>query len=441
MSCEMNNRPSLLLADDEAIIRDKLCMMIGDTFTIHQASTATQARQAALSDYDAVLLDIVFPDGNGIELCREIKRRDPHATVLVNSSMESVDAWNQAFEAGADGYLEKRELLGLDPRKIVLTIENLMERNRLRRQTEELTKRQGELLSILSHDVRAPFQALLGTIEMLKKTPISAVASKNVDTLYHCAKDQLAFINSLLEVLRLESGAATMRTSVLDVNVPVAASLQNMGVLASAKEINLVNRIEPNLPKIDGDIARIAQLMNNLLSNAIKFTPRKGRVTVRTAAVKKNGIAGVEISVEDTGIGIRPEDRSKIFQRFHRGRSKGTEGEAGTGLGLGICREILLLHDGTIEVEESRDGGALFKAWFPAERRTTTGESPRDHSVPSPSALASKSRSAGQFDGTASSVVSNTKTQPPENLHESSSQERNGRGMSLKRLTHHGNSC
>ena len=85
--------------------------------------------------------------------------------------MESVDAWNEAFRAGADGYLEKRELLGLDPRKIVLMILNLVERNRLRRQAEETNRRQAELLSVLSHDVRAPFQTLLGTIELLKINP------------------------------------------------------------------------------------------------------------------------------------------------------------------------------------------------------------------------------------------------------------------------------
>jgi signal transduction histidine kinase len=122
--------------------------------------------------------------------------------------------------AGADGYLEKRELLGLDPRKIVLMILNLVERNRLRRQAEETNRRQAELLSVLSHDVRAPFQTLLGTIELLKKNP-DHDATRNIETLYQCAKDQLAFINSLLEFLRLESGMAGFRRSPVDVNLPV----------------------------------------------------------------------------------------------------------------------------------------------------------------------------------------------------------------------------
>ena len=361
----MKNRLNVLLADDEDIIRRKVLMMLGDTFHFDQAATARAARESAQKGYDAILLDIVFPDGNGIEICREVKERDPHSTVIISSSMESVDAWNEAFRAGADGYLEKRELLGLDPRKIVLMILNLVERNRLRRQAEETNRRQAELLAVLSHDVRAPFQTLLGTIELLKKNP-DHDATRNIETLYQCAKDQLAFINSLLEFLRLESGMAGFRRSPVDVNLPVNLSLQRLGSLASRKEISLDSKLQEDLPKIEGDIARISQLVGNLINNAIKFTPRGGRLKVSTAAAFKHDSPGVEISVEDTGVGIKPEDRERIFQRFHRARDMGTEGETGTGLGLSICKEIAHLHGGTLEVGDKKPRGAVFRAWFPA---------------------------------------------------------------------------
>lgn len=363
----MSKQLRILLADDEEVIRRRVCLMLADRFCIDQVDTAQAAREAAVSNYDAILLDIVFPDGNGIEICKEIKERDPHSTIVISSSMESVDAWDQAFRAGADGYLEKRELLGLDPRKIGLTIENLVERNRLRRQAEELNRRQAELLSVLSHDVRAPFQALLGTIELLRKGSNLQSHSENVETLYQCAKDQLAFINSLLEFLRLESGIIGLRAISLDINLPVNQCLQGLRILASAKEIDLHAVLEPELPKILGDIGRIGQLTSNLLSNAVKFTPRTGTVTVRTAASMRNNVHGVEMSVEDNGVGIKPEDCDKIFQRFHRGRNRGTEGERGTGLGLSICREIVQLHGGVLDVFPRTSGGTRFTAWFPAE--------------------------------------------------------------------------
>jgi signal transduction histidine kinase len=362
----------VLLADDEPLIRSKVVMMLGDKFNIDQAPTAKAAREAFDLPFDAVLMDIVFPDGNGIELCREIKQRDPHSTVVITSSMESVDAWNDAFQAGADGYLEKRELLGLDPRKTELMVYNLVERNRLRRQAEETNRRQAELLAVLSHDVRAPFQALLGMIDLIRKSSIPSDTAENAETLFQCAKDQLAFINSMLELLRLESGSTNLRLMPLDMNLPVHQSLQGMSMLAQEKGIRLEKDLHPHLPLIPGDLGRILQVVNNLASNAIKFTPRGGCVVVRTSACSKQGRAGVELTVEDSGIGIRPEEREKIFHRFHRGREKGTNGEKGTGLGLAICREIVTLHEGTLEVASENSSGTIMKVWFPASTDSTS---------------------------------------------------------------------
>jgi len=364
----MSDRLSLLVADDEAMIRSRVRMMLGRHWRIDEAATAEAARSASVEDYDAVLLDIVFPDGDGIDVCREIKERHPHSTVVVSSSLESVEAWDKAFQAGADGYLEKRELLGLDHRKILLMIRNLVERNRLRSQAEETTRRQGELLAVLSHDVRAPFQALVGTIQQLKKSRIPPDAARDVETLHRCAADQLAFINSLLELLRLESGAATLRVHSVDVNLVVGQCVQSLGILAEDKEISLSTELDRSLPRVKGDMARIAQLINNLVSNAIKFTPRCGSIKVKTGATIRQDRPGVEIRVEDSGIGIAEKDREKIFQRFGRGCDRGTAGERGTGLGLSICRQIVDLHRGTLELDGDRVKGTSFIAWIPTEQ-------------------------------------------------------------------------
>ena len=361
----MERTISLLVADDEPIIRRRVALMLGKRFRIVEAGTAQSAREACKRGYDAIILDIVFPDGNGIDICKETKARDPYTTIVISSSLESVDAWNQAFQAGADGYLEKRELLGLDPRKIVLMIENLVERNRLRRQWEETNRRQTELLSVLSHDVRAPFQALLGTIELLRRSAIPPEAAKKVDLLHGCARDQLAFINSLLDLLRLESGAAAIRKRDVDINLPVNQSLQSLGILAAGKGISVVADLSAHLPAIEGDLAKIAQLAGNLISNAIKFTHRGGRLVVRTRDAAREGRDGVELQVEDSGIGIPPEERDKVLQRFHRGRERGTEGETGTGLGLSICKEIAQLHGGMLEIAPAQPQGTVVTVWFP----------------------------------------------------------------------------
>ncbi len=355
----------LLLADDEILIRRRVRLLLDTCFEIHEAETAAAAESMFDDTYDCVLLDITFPDGNGIDLCEEMKAKLPYTTVLISSSMETVEAWNQAFAAGADGYVEKRELLSLDPRKIELMIRNLVERNCLRKRTENLNRRQAELLSVLSHDVRAPFQTLIGIIELLRKDVAAPAAARNVELLDRCVKDQLAFINSLLELLRLEAGSGHVRMNPVDLNLAVNQTLLGLSIIAEKKSVKLRLSLAVDLPKISGDLAKFLQLVNNLVTNAVKFTPRGGEVTIETLFLETNRGPGVELRISDTGVGIPDDMKARIFQRFGRGTFQGTEGEPGVGLGLSICREIVQLHSGSLWVADNTVGGTIFHVWMP----------------------------------------------------------------------------
>ncbi|MDQ1239317.1 MAG: hypothetical protein QG577_1503 [Thermodesulfobacteriota bacterium] len=355
----------MLIADDETLIRKRVRLMLGDKYRIDEVETASEALTATHKNYDVIFLDIMFPDGNGLDVCRQLKERDEYSTIIISSSLESVEAWDQAFQAGADGYLEKRELQTLDPRKIDIMIRNLVENNLLRRKAQDDNQRQKELLQILSHDVRAPFQALLGTIDILLKKSIPDSVLQDMENLHQTARDQLDFMNSLLELLRLESGDSGIRCAILDLNLPVNQALQALKVLGNAKEISLQIRLGEDLPHITGDLGRICQLCGNLLGNAIKFTPRGGSIIVSTHSCPRHGVPGVELSVVDSGVGIKDQYRQEIFNRFFRGRQRGTEGEKGAGLGLSICREIVNRHGGILEIDRGADGGTVAMAWFP----------------------------------------------------------------------------
>ncbi len=124
--------------------------------------------------------------------------------------------------------------MNTDPRKICLMINSLVERNRLRKQAEDINKKQAQLLSVLTHDVRSPFQALLGTMELLRKSDIPPALSENVERMFESAGHQLSFINSLLELLRFESGLVQPRLYPTDINLAINQSLQTMRSLATA---------------------------------------------------------------------------------------------------------------------------------------------------------------------------------------------------------------
>jgi signal transduction histidine kinase len=361
-------RFSLLLADDENIIRNRVRLMLGSTFDIQEASSAKQALEEASRGFDVVILDIMFPDGNGVDICRKIKEKYPHGTVIISSSMETLDAWNEAFEAGADSYLEKRELLNADPRKISLMINSLVERNKLRKQAEEVNRKQAKLLSVLTHEVRAPFQALLGTMELLKKSDIPRHLAENVDRMFESGKQQLLFINSLLDLLRLESGAVQLRPFLLDLNIALNQSIQTLRTFATSKNIQIEARLDSKAPKVLGDLGQITRVMNNLLSNAIKFSPLGGKIVVNSSEYQRQHCQGVMATVVDNGAGLGDKELEQVFLPFHRGKARGTNGEAGSGLGLSICKEIVDLHQGTIDIESSLGTGTTVRIWFPSVR-------------------------------------------------------------------------
>jgi signal transduction histidine kinase len=363
---------SLLLSDDEDIIRNRVKLMLGSNFDIQEASTAKQALELASTEFDIVLLDIMFPDGNGVDICRQIKEKYPHCTVIISSSMETLDAWNEAFDAGADSYLEKRELLNADPRKLSLMINSLAERNKLRKQAEEINRKQTKLLSVLTHDVRAPFQALLGTMELLKKSDIPCHLAENVDRMFESANQQLLFINSLLELLRLGSGAVQINPFLFDLNLAINQSIQTLRTFAGSKNIQVEATLNSMLPKISGDLGQITRVINNLLSNAIKFSPSGGKIIVQSYEYQKQHRQGVMATIADNGMGFVDKELEQVFLPFYRGKARGTNGEAGSGLGLSICKEIMDLHQGSIDIESNLEKGATVRIWFPSVQHTNS---------------------------------------------------------------------
>jgi signal transduction histidine kinase len=202
-------------------------------------------------------------------------------------------------------------------------------------------------------------------MEMIRLSNPPKEISEEVDTLYKCASGQLEFINSLLEILRLESGAARLRITPIDINLPVNQSVQNLGPAIKAKELELQMDLNQEIPNVHCDIARVSQLVTNLLSNAIKFTPRHGIVKISTSYSQNSNLGCAEVSIEDSGEGIEPEHRERLMKRFIRGKAGGSDGEQGSGLGLSICKEIVNLHSGALIIGESPLGGAMVRARLP----------------------------------------------------------------------------
>jgi signal transduction histidine kinase len=182
--------------------------------------------------------------------------------------------------------------------------------------------------------------------------------------------DEAARLNRLVveltDLMRMQSGRLSMKTEALDVGEIATAIGTRLAVVARKKNITMKLKTAP-MPQIAGDGDRLAQVLINLISNAIKFTPSGGEILVKTQV--NNG--GVEVTVQDNGIGIPLADLPRVFERFYQ-VDKARGPQRGTGLGLAIVQEIVQAHGGTISVQSAgEDKGSTFTVWLPSPQLST----------------------------------------------------------------------
>lgn len=237
--------------------------------------------------------------------------------------------------------------------------------NRMTGEVTAAQQSQREFMANVSHDLKTPLTSIQGysqaIIDGAAKNPAEAAKIINEEA------DRLnRMVQELTDLARLQAGRLSMKMTALDVGEIVAAIGQRLTMVASRKNITLTVRTGP-MPTIAADGDRLVQVLTNLIGNAIKYTPQGGHINVRTGV--KNG--GVEIVIQDDGMGIPPEDLPRIFDRFYQ-VDKARGPQRGTGLGLAITQEIVLAHGGTIDISsEGANKGTTVTVWLPSPQLST----------------------------------------------------------------------
>jgi PAS domain S-box-containing protein len=218
-----------------------------------------------------------------------------------------------------------------------------------------------EFLSILSHELRTPINAIMGFGSVLDDEiagPLNQAQHAYTAKILSSADALLALIEDLLIVSRVQAGKFSVALQPTTFAGLVDDALASQAPAADKKAIALVTEVPAGLPLLQADPLRLTQVINNLLSNAIKFTPPGGRVTVRAAVTA----GSLRCEVTDTGIGIAEADQPKLFQRFSQLDMSSTRAASGAGLGLSIVKAIVEAHGGGVGVESRAGEGATF--WF-----------------------------------------------------------------------------
>ena len=231
---------------------------------------------------------------------------------------------------------------------------------------------QRDFLANVSHDLKTPLTSIQGYSQA-----IIDGAARNPQEAAQIIFEEAGRLNrmvvELTDLVRLEAGRLSMKSEAIDMGQLADAIVQRLQVVAERQGVRLESHTQP-MPHIAGDGDRLAQVLTNLISNAIKFTPEGGRVQV--VAQFKDG--GVSLTVRDSGIGIPPEDLSRVFERFYQ-VDKARGPQRGTGLGLAITQEIVEAHGGRITVHsEGHNKGTTFRIWLPSPQMSTIISRPID---------------------------------------------------------------
>jgi two-component system sensor histidine kinase/response regulator len=366
----------VLVIDDEPGIRSGVTRILKDfhvtypfmdedyTFELMEAPTGEDGIAVIERDKpDVILLDNKLPGIQGVEVLEYIREKKYDIVVAMITSYASLDVAIKATRDGATDFIPKP----FTPQELKSSIENITKQLYLKRITRRLTEEGKQIryqfLSVLSHELKAPLNALEGYLRMMQGKEAGDRIddyTNHIDRSLQRIQGMRNLIMDLLDFtkIRLEKKEGRIR----EVNLADVASGAIFAVrpYAIQREVNINLNVRSET-KIMADPADMEIIFNNLISNAVKYNKVGGKVDVTLDTTDSEAV----ITVSDTGIGIKKSDTENLFTEFVRIKNEKTRDISGSGLGLSIVRKVAELYFGTIEVESAPDVGSAFTVRLP----------------------------------------------------------------------------
>lgn len=340
--------PTILVVDDEAIIRD-LCSRALNEYQIIQAENGYEALRI-LDDrtVDLVLVDVMMPGMSGLELLQQIKERDPAQLVMIMTGYTDKDIILRALKAHADDFIQKP----INLLQLRTSIGQSLERKALRRellQLKQLDRIKSDFLGLISHKLRTPTTSISlfiqnlasGTFDVEDPGFASALEAIREESEYlaYLIQDLLYYSDFILQDNPSKASREDLKEIVFAVVAEKRAAIEQKG-------LSLQSSLAGNWPVVIVDRRRIAFALNAIFDNAIKFTPAGGEIRLSGEIAEHELV----LNIQDNGPGIPAEEIAKVFEKFYQIDPHHTGQIRGFGLGLFYARQFIRDHGGSIKI-------------------------------------------------------------------------------------------
>lgn len=375
----MLNEPSVILVVDDNPDNTYLIKNLIESRNLEVliAESGEQALDILMTKkVDLVLLDIMLPEMDGYEICQIINGNPKISDipVIFLSAKFMKDDILKGFRVGAVDYVtkpfNKDELLSRvrthielkKSRDFIKDQKLLLEKQN--KQLVDLNATKDKFFSIVAHDLKNPFNTILGFSRLLVRRYNTMQESKRKDfikLIYESSERAFNLLENLLEWSRTQTGRIQFSPRMINLSDVVKSVILLMQTSAGKKQISLISHVDDGI-KAYADEDMVTFVIRNLVSNALKFTPSEGKVTISCDIDEQ-----VFIKVRDSGVGIKSEVLPKLFKLDANISTKGTEEEPGTGLGLILCKEFIERNNGSIDVESEVGKGSTFTIRIPVK--------------------------------------------------------------------------
>ncbi len=367
---------NVMVVDDEPGIRSGVSRILNNFtvsypfmeadigFNVIEVGTGEDAIEKIKSDtVDIVLLDNKLPGIQGTDVLEFINKNKPEILVMMITSYASLELAIKATNHGAHDFIPKP----FTPQELKSSLENVSKHLFLRSMTKKMNKEGKEVryqfLSVLSHELKAPLNAIEGYLNIMQDKEIGdniADYGQMIDRSLQRIKGMRNLIMDLLDLTKIRLEKKTDKFQRIKLKSVAQDAIEAINPYAIQKDIE-ISLIDSHDVEIEIDPGDVEIILNNLISNAVKYNYDGGKVMVTLESTNKEAI----ISVKDNGIGLSKGEMKKMFDEFFRVKSEETKHITGSGLGLSIVKQVVDLYQGEIKVESNLKEGSTFTVILP----------------------------------------------------------------------------